>query len=169
MDNKLYLSELLIIFLGIFDEESEDYEKVNNSQDKKLKSEEIVKRSKCAGCFSGLKDSKIARMHTFLFFLKRFLQCVVLFWLRDLGLDAKLGIYFALQIIFFSVYVVVKPHKLTKDQLIEMISEAIYIILISRLFFYNKQNDWTDAEKIFFLALIVGSFVIQTIISLGNL
>ena len=107
-------------------------------------------------------------MHTFLFFLKRFLQCVVLFWLRDLGLEAKLGIYFALQIIFFSIYVVVKPHKLTKDQLIEMVNEFIYIIMISRLFYYDDEKDWTDAEKISFLALIVSNFVIQTIISIGN-
>ena len=107
----------------------------------------------------------MARMHTFLFFLKRFLQCVVLFMLRDLDLEVKLGIYFALQIIFFSIYVIVKPHKQTKDQLIEMVNEIIYIIMISRLFYYDDEKDWTDAEKISFLALIVSNFVIQTIIS----
>ena len=131
-------------------------------------SEKKIVRSKCAGWFTGLKDSKIARMNTFLFFLKRFLQCVVLFMLRDLDLEVKLGIYFALQIIFFIMYVTVKPHKLTKDQLIEMVNEGIYIIMVSRLFFYNKQNDWTDAEKIFFLSLMVCNFLIQTIISWGK-
>ena len=108
----------------------------------------------------------MARMHTFLFFLKRFLQCIVLFMLQDLVLGLKLGLFFAIQIIFFIIYMVVRPHKLTKDQMIEMVNEFIYIILISRLFYYNDQDDWTTAEKVSFLTLMVASFLIQTIISI---
>ena len=126
-------------------------------------------RRRCGGCFSGLKDSKLARIHTFLFFLKRFLQCVVLFWLKDLKTGIKLGLFFGLEVIFFAAYLAIKPHKLVKDQLIEIITEIIYIILISRLFYFNDKDDWTTAEKISFLSLIVLNFLLQTAISFSKI
>jgi len=126
----------------------------------------IEAKGKFSGCFSGLKDSKISRLHTFLFFLKRFLQCFILFILKDINQDAKIGLFFGLQIIFFVFYLRVKPHKLTKDQLIEIINEFIYILLMFRLFYVSNQEDWTNAEKHSFLSLIVANFLIQTGISL---
>ena len=80
----------------------------------------------------------------------------------------KLGFFFGLEIIFFVTYLSIKPHKLVKDQLIEIISEIIYIILISRLFYFNDKDDWTTAEKVSFLSLIVLNFVLQTIISFSK-
>ena len=88
--------------------------------------------------------------------------------MKDLKTGIKLGLFFGLEVIFFIAYLVIKPHKLAKDQLIEIVTEVIYIILITRLFFYNEQEDWTRAEKVLFIALIILNFIIQMIISLGK-
>ena len=89
--------------------------------------------------------------------------------MKDLKTGIKLGLFFGLEIVFFVAYLVMKPHKQAKDQLIEIVTEVIYIILISRLFFYNEQEDWTRAEKVLFIALIILNFILQMIISLGRL
>ena len=150
-------------------EVNDDFDSTNSIEKETIRKSLQKKRSKCGGWFSGLKDSRLTRIHTFLFFLKRFLQWVVLFMLKDLSTGAKLGFFFGLQVVFFVAYIIIKPHKQYKDQLIEIINELIYIILISRLFYFNDQTDWTNAEKISFLTLIVLNFVLQAIISLGNL
>ena len=150
------------------EEQDEEYDKVNSFDERSPKATDRKVRSKCGGCFSGLKDSRLARIHTFLFFLKRFLQCVVLFLMKDLDKGIKLGFFFGLEVIFFAAYLAIKPHKLVKDQLIEIITEIIYIILISRLFYFNDKDDWTTAEKVSFLSLIVLNFVLQTTISFSK-
>jgi len=88
--------------------------------------------------------------------------------MKDLKTGIKLGLFFGLEVIFFAAYLAIKPHKLVKDQLTEIVTEVIYIIMISRLFFYNKQEDWTKAEKVLFIALIILNFVLQSLISLGK-
>mmetsp|Transcript_4204 Transcript_4204/g.4845 ORF Transcript_4204/g.4845 Transcript_4204/m.4845 type:complete len:198 (+) Transcript_4204:981-1574(+) len=126
-------------------------------------------KSRCGGCFSGLRDNRIARMWTFLFFLKRFLMCIVIFMIKEASKEVKLGLFFMLQIVFFVAYIAIRPHKLIRDQIIELISESIYILLISFLFFYNIQTNWNKAEKYSFMAIMASSFIIQAFVSLAFL
>ena len=72
--------------------------------DPKENGEELQKskqKGKFSTLFSGVKPTRIHRLHAFLFFLKRFLLCFVIFLLQDIGITLKLILILVIQLGFF--------------------------------------------------------------------
>ena len=126
------------------------------------------KRHKCKACFSGLKSQKWKRVHILLFFLRRILISIILFLLTDLTTMTKLGMITGIQVIYLIILVIQRPFIHIKDQIIEIMNEVFYIIMIMYLFFFNDRNDWDDATKFSYLSLMFLNFIAILIISTGK-
>ena len=113
-----------------------------------------------------MKDSRIFKIHTFLFFLKRFLLCVLVFFLKGLDSTTKAVIFISIQVLYFAYVVILRCPKLVSDQIIEIFTEFTFIVLIAILLFNNEMNDWSKAEKYIFVSIILFIFVFQAAVSL---
>ena len=141
--------------------------KVSEKQENEIE-ENPKKKAKLAGCFAGMKSSRYARLHTFLFFLKRFLICVLLFFLKGLDVDSKLYMFIGIQVIFYAFILILRSPKLMKDQINEIINESVYLLLISMMFLNENNIDWGSFGQNLFIYLIMFNFILQFLVTLGK-
>ena len=126
------------------------------------------KRNKFNACFSGMKTSKVSKLYTFLWFLKRFIMCGLVFFLQDLNVTTKTIMFISIQVLYFLSVVILRCPKKITDQLIDIFTEFTFIVLISWLLFNSKMEDWSKTDKYLFVTIILSIFIIQALINLGK-
>lgn len=141
--------------------EEEENEHEDNSEENKPK-------GMWSACFSGMKNSRLSKLSTLMFFLKRFLLCSLIFLLPTLSTNVKIFIVLGIQICFFVVIILVRSPKLIKDQVLEIINESVFIILIIWLYVQENDSNNKKMKENLFLFIIFTSFGIQLFISLGK-
>ncbi|CAI2364405.1 unnamed protein product [Moneuplotes crassus] len=124
---------------------------------------------KCRACFQGLNPYKFQRLYVSLFFLKRLLVCGVIFFLKDYSLTHKLMIIISIIGLYLLVFLIQRPFLNTRDQVIEIINEGLYLVLTSVLFYFNKRKDWNGKATYLFMSVILAIFITSFAFSIANL
>ena len=119
--------------------------------------------------FSGIKPNRTHRLHSLIFFVKRFLICAVIFLLEDIAVELKLLLLLFIQLCSLLWSVALRSYQEVKDQIIEIINEALFTILIIWVIFQEEVSDWTKTSTYCFIFLIICGFLIQLIVTIGNL
>lgn len=129
--------------------------KNNFDEDEKLKLGEL---------FSGLKNTNNARSYSFGVILRRFLFVSVLVGLNTL---AEVWLVAGMAIIqtFYVAYIVaLRPFDKVANNIIEVVNEVLYLVLIVLLFHLTKEIKWTDFASRVYLGIIVGNTLIIGIV-----
>lgn len=130
--------------------------------------EDHKKHRKCKACFSGLKQVKSKQLHLVMFFVRRLLLSSLVFLLSDLNTITKIKIFTGIQVVYLLLAIIQRPFVLVKDQLLEIVNESIYLILILFLLFNNDISDWPTESKYAFIGIMLSNFVIVFIVSLSK-
>ena len=128
--------------------------------------ESDTKGTKCSSCFSGLKDSRIHKIHTLVFFVKRFIVCTIIFLLSGVDLTVKISLVLGILLVHLTFIIILRSQTQVSSQISEIVNEAIFSILIVFLFFWVKRSEWNEVGMYLFITIILAKFAIQAIISL---
>ena len=141
---------------------------IESKNDNKSHANKREKHRKCGACVSGIKPTKSKQIHIVMFFLRRLLLSFVVFLLADMSIMTKISIFTGIQLVYLLLAIIQRPFVQIKDQLIEIINECIYMILILFLFFNNDISDWSTGAKYAYIWLMLSNFVIVFIVSISK-
>jgi len=100
-----------------------------------------------------------------MFLARRLLLGTFVFLLADFSTMAKIGCITGIQIAYLIILIVQRPFTHVKDQIIEILNESMFLVMIIFLFMFNDSKDWEGSPKYLYLSLIVANFTIIFLIT----
>jgi hypothetical protein len=125
--------------------------KDNFNKDERLKFGEL---------FSGLKETNNARSYSFFVLLRRVLFVSLLVGLNTFASFWLVAGMAVIQTFYLAYIVALRPFDKVSNNIIEVVNEVFYWILIVLLFHLNKEIKWTDFASRAYLGIIVGNTMI---------
>ena len=119
--------------------------------------------------FNGLKLEKRFRAYVVITMARRFVYIVFLITLASLPSKTVIGILVGLQVIYFIHVAIVRPYDEIQTNLIEIINEFAFILLLGSLIVYNTENDWTVTFAYIYIQVLVLTSLIDFIIIQGKI
>ena len=123
----------------------------------KVDQDVIQKRRQWIQWFSGLKENKISRLYTVLFFMRRQLFWVLILLFQDLSMILKVSVYSSIQFVYFVVLCFLRPFEKTKDMITDWINEMIYFVLCILLTYFNTENTWSSVVQNIYIWIIISN------------
>jgi hypothetical protein len=118
--------------------------------------------------FAGLKDTNKARTYSFVALSRRALFVFFLVgfsFLSELSLVAGMAF---IQIIYLAYIIMLRPFDNLSNNIIEIINEIFYLVLIILLFYLTEESIWTDFASKVYLGIIVGNTMLIGLVVLSN-
>jgi hypothetical protein len=105
--------------------------------------------------FRGLKKNKIHSSYILALTFRKILFSfwIVLFEFTPMGV--YVGMITAYQALHFGGLIVIRPYLSKIDNLVEIVIEAVILVILAMLCYYNKQDRWTDSAQTAVLGLII--------------
>ena len=116
--------------------------------------------------FSGLKSNTKSRIFCLIFMLQRLVYPLILIVGSNLWCEAKLGTMTAIQFVIFLYLWLWRPYLTIKDLLLDIITQVLSGVWYAILIYYNTESRWNTIVNWTFVALIMGSSLIATIITI---
>ncbi|CAI2362435.1 unnamed protein product [Moneuplotes crassus] len=117
--------------------------------------------------FKGFKKNRLAQLYNFAFLLRRFLLVGVIVGLRPNNLMLRLSVFAILQILILIFTIMVRHHDEKYPNIIEVVNEVSYLVIILLIIFYQK-SEMTIIEELLDNS-IIGSSMLVFVISIINL
>lgn len=117
---------------------------------------------------SGLKASKLARFYTILLLARRILFVVLLIVFNELDKMVLISIMAFIQAIYFSSIVFIRPFEDKQNNVIEILNEFVFSVLLGMLFHLNTEEAWTGFYSKLYVWIMMGNSVILVLILTGN-
>ena len=121
------------------------------------------KRRRCIHWFSGLKERRISRFYTLLFFLRRQLFWVLILLFKDIKMIVKLSVYSLMQLVYIVILWFHRPFKYSKELIIDLINEFVYLSLWVLLIHFNTENAWNSVTQNLYIWIIIGNNIVLLI------
>ena len=116
--------------------------------------------------FRGIKETFVPRLY-YSFFLSRRLLSVILFIVgQEINLIFKIVIFLLIHLIVAIYSIVSRPFKQANDNIVEIIHEISYAILICLLFHFNDKDKWDNETSYIFVFSLLGVSILTTAINL---
>ena len=135
-----------------------------------LSSYEIVEgeHNKLEEFFEGMKLQKRFRVFTAILMIRRFL--FILFWvtLASAPSRAIIGLLVPIEVAFIVYAIIFKPFQEVKANIIQIVNEVSFFILLSALLVYNTSTDWTVTFSYIYMQIIIITNIINFVIVLGK-
>ena len=114
--------------------------------------------------FGGLKDRSKPRLYSTVLLTRRCFLVAFLVAASSLTSTAIVVPMLVVQTIYVSMMTALRPYKSAKDNLLEVINEVYYFVMIAMLVHYNADSKWNKAAETAYLWLIISNSL--TIISI---
>ena len=109
--------------------------------------------------FSGLKDESRPRLYSTVLLARRAFLVVFLVMGSSLNSIVIIAPMIVIQFAYLSLFVVVRPYKATKDNILEITNELFYFVMIALLSHFNSESKWTKSAENAYLFLIIGNSI----------
>ena len=113
------------------------------------------KHNKLGELFSGLKMDKKFKFYVVILIFRRAIFVVLLLTWVSVASRLLIGVLAFLQLIYFSYVCFLRPFKEFKDNLIEIMNETFFLLLLSALIYFNTKTNWSS------IAITIYMWVIQ--------
>ena len=111
---------------------------------------------------------QIARFYATLFFLRRLiLGFVVVFMYQDQVFEIKMYVLMGLQFLYVCYVVVVRSFQSKVDQMCEIVSEIVLLILILPLLYLTKNSKWNKVIENTYIGVILSLLIFYCVIALA--
>ena len=117
---------------------------------------------------AGVKDSKSARMYSFLLLSRKTIMVVWLIGFQSLSPVALSSGLLFVQVVYFTSIVILRPFDRTEGNVIEIVNEAIFSTLVSLIVWLDVEEDWSGLKNSVYIGLIMSNSLIITLIMMGK-
>ncbi|CAI2381653.1 unnamed protein product [Moneuplotes crassus] len=115
--------------------------------------------------FKGLKYRKMARLHPFIFLLRRATLCAIIIYLRWVPRPTFLTFYSAVNLIYFIEFLAVRPFQKISPNIMELINEFFHVGFTVFLVFHNKEEHWDASKELGYFWAMISNNIVNTFIS----
>ena len=114
--------------------------------------------------FSGLRLNKRNRLFISILITRRSLLVVLLFALSSIPSRALIGVLVAFDVPYVIYLVILRPYNETKYNIIEIMNEFIFLLLLSALLVFNTESDWTKTSAYIYMQILSFNWVFSMIV-----
>ena len=118
------------------------------------------KRRRWIHWFDGLKERRISRFYTLLFFLRRQLFWVLILLFKDMRMIIKVSVYSSMQLVYIVILWFHRPFRYSKELVIDLINEFVYLSLWALLIHFNTEDVWNSVMQNVYIWIIIGNNVV---------
>ena len=111
----------------------------------------------CDEFYYKLKDTKRARIYTSLFLAKRLIFVSWLAFFQFLPVFVKVLVMLIVQIAYSIVALIIRPFSHVRNNIVEIINEFSFTVLLAGLLRYNTEDDWSNIPEKVYLAIFVSN------------
>ena len=122
------------------------------------------KHNKLGEFFNGLKSMKRYRLYCSILMTRRLIFIVLLTTFMFVSSQALIGILTAIQVPYIIYFVMFKAYEETKDNVIEIINELVFLVLLGSLIIFNSESDWSITVTYIYMTIIFLNTVINFIV-----
>ena len=112
------------------------------------------KHNKLGEFFIGLKMNKRFKLSIVMLIFRRAIFIVLLLTWVSVTSRLLIGVLAFLQLIYLSYVCYLRPFKEFKDNLVEIMNETCYLMLLSALIFFNTNNYWSSIATTIYMWVI---------------
>ena len=99
----------------------------------------------------------MARTYPVLLTVKRLVLCIILIWAQDQYFIYRVVSFSLIQIIYFTLFLVIRPFTQITNNLVETNNEFLLVYMVFMLSYYNKRDRWNYTIEKVFIHSITGS------------
>jgi len=114
--------------------------------------------------FEGIKYTKFSKTTSTNFMLIRSLSVLLIVFMQDFIYLLKTGVFAFIHLIYTIFFITVRPFEKTKDNIIEILNQTTFFVLALPLIYLEKENDWKDSYEEIYLAILMTSPMISSIV-----
>ena len=118
--------------------------------------------------FSGLKEDKKSRFYVTLLLLRRFTFILLVICLSSIPSRAIIGILLAIQLTYLGCIMYLRPYKETKGNIIEILNEIYFTLLIWIFLAFNEESDWSSIKTQLWMWFLTSNTLISFVIVVGK-
>lgn len=122
----------------------------------------------CKEIVRGLKDTKSARMYTFLLVFRRFALVSWLICMKDYDKGYLIAFIVMFQVLYLFRIIYVRPFESTTDNLVEITNEVFFTTACCLLVYLNNDNAWSGTNTDYYLILLISNNLVVVMIMLGK-
>ena len=121
--------------------------------------------NKIGEIFNGIKMEKKYKIYASLIIIRKMIFVFLLIFLMFISSKLLIGILTWIEIWYIIYLFMMKPYKEAKGNIIEVLNEIFFLLLLSNLVFLNEKSDWTSSKiSIYSYIIVSNSFVTLLII-----
>ena len=128
---------------------------------------------KCHALFKELfeetKSTKLAKCYSLIAMLRKLIFVSFLIFAESLSTIITVGILVFLELLYIINFIIIRPFKSVKNNIIEVMNEFIFFGLACTLFHFNKQSEWTNTMILIFILIVTASNLISAFIHISKL
>ena len=118
--------------------------------------------------FGGLKDRSKPRLYSIVLLTRRCFLVAFLVAGSSLTSTAIVVPMLVVQTVYVSLMTALRPYKSAKDNLLEVVNEVYYFVMIAMLVHYNSDSKWSKAADTAYLWLIFSNSLTIIFIMISN-
>ena len=118
--------------------------------------------------FRGLKSDKKHRFYSTILFLRRALFVFLLITLTSVNSRVLITILSAIQVVYAIYLIWLRPYADVKGNLIEILNEIYFGILLIALTLLNTESDWTSIKTNIYMWTLVSNTLLVFVIVVGR-
>ena len=126
------------------------------------------KHNKLGEFFVGIKNSKNWKIYVFVLLVRRLIYVILLISLVSISSILLLILMVAIQVAYIVYLVVLRPYEETKGNIIEILNEIYFAILLFVLIFLNTQSDWNSVNTSIYMWALVSNTIVAFLVVLGK-
>ena len=104
---------------------------------------------------SGIKSSRKARLYSFVLLTRRYLFVTYLILGSSLSSIVLVAVMVIIQVAYFTFIVSIRPYEVVKNNAIEIINEAFFLLFLLILTYFNDKNIWSESSSLAFIYMIL--------------
>ena len=104
------------------------------------------KHNKLGEFFNGLKMQRRFKLHAFMLIFRRTVFVVLLLTWDSVASRLLIGVLAFLQLIYLAYVWFMRPFRQFKDNLIEIVNEIYFLLLLSALIYFNVESYWNSTS-----------------------
>ena len=117
---------------------------------------------------NGINDKSLSRLYWLFFLLRRAILIIILVSGSSFTNTLIVWLTFIIQILYTALIIFTRPFKEIKNNLIKIINELFYILLVCLLFYYNSSSRWEETIQNAYFWIIIWNMMVIVFISIGR-
>ena len=124
--------------------------------------------NKIGEIFNGIKMEKKYKIYASLIIIRKIIFVFLLIFLMSISSKLLIGILSWIQLIYIVYLFLTKPYLEVKGNMIEIINEVYFLLLLSNLALLNEKSDWTSSKISIYSSVMTSNNIVTLLIMFGK-